>query len=94
MQPLNISAKAYLELFPPVERYATMQNQSGDCYLVSTVDGMFKDPAARATLLKCFTENADGTIKVRIGDTSINFQGTYFGDVSHIDGNYKYGGDF
>ncbi len=94
IQPLNISSKAYLELFPPIERYATRQNASGDCYLVSTLDGMFKDPAARVKLLECFTENPNGTIKVKLGDTSVTFPSTNFGNISHIDNTYKYGGNY
>ncbi len=94
IQPLNISAKAYLELFPPVERFATMQNQSGDCYLVSTIDGMFKDPATRVKLLQCFTENPDGTISVKIKDTNVIFRSTDFQGVSHVDSDYQYSGNY
>ena len=37
-QQLDISKEAYNKLFPPLERYMSSQGESGDCYLVSTLN--------------------------------------------------------
>ncbi len=74
MQELNLSAEKYLELFPPVKRFATSQGGVGDCYLVSGMDLMFKTPETRANILNCFTQEADGSVKIKIGDAQVKFE--------------------
>ncbi|MBQ8634917.1 hypothetical protein IJ425_02035 [bacterium] len=61
---LNISKYTYCNLFPAVERYASGQQASGDCYLISTLNAMMTNPKTRQNLLSCFSEvkNPDGTI--------------------------------
>lgn len=63
---LNISKDAYCRLFPAVDRYASGQQSSGDCYLVSALNTMMSNPETREILLSCFTENADGNISVKM----------------------------
>lgn len=68
-ETLNISKEKYCELFPPVERYASKQGQSGDCYLVSALNTMMADPRGKLQLLSCLTENSDGSITVKLPDS-------------------------
>ncbi len=73
LQQINMSAETFMELFPPAQRFATMQGNVGDCFLVSSLDLMFKTPETRVKLLECFTEQADGSIIVNLGGQSIHF---------------------
>lgn len=66
IKELNLSAQKYMELFPPVSRYTIQQHSSGDCYIISLLDAMTKKPETRAIILECFTENADGSISVKL----------------------------
>ncbi len=73
IQNLNMSAETYMELFPPAQRFASMQGEVGDCFLVSSLDLMFKTPETRVKLLQCFKEQPDGSIIVDISGQSIRF---------------------
>lgn len=66
LKTLKLSPQKYLELFPPISRYAMEQKYIGDCYLIASLDIMNKTPETRANLLECFTENADGSVTVKI----------------------------
>ena len=66
MEQLNMSREKYFELFPPASKYVINQNQSGDCYLLSTMYSMMTNPSTYANLLRCFTENEDGSVTVKI----------------------------
>ncbi len=68
-ETLNISKEKYCELFPPVERYASSQGYSGDCYLVAALNTMMADPKGKLQLLSCLTENSDGSITVKLPDS-------------------------
>ena len=72
LQELNISAEKYMELFPPVSRYASFQQKIGDCYLVSTLSAMMKTPETRVNILQCFTENADGSLTISIPNSKVS----------------------
>lgn len=65
-EELNISKSLYCELFPAVSRYASGQQHSGDCYLVSALNTMMSKPSTRTLLLSCFTENPDGSVTVKM----------------------------
>lgn len=65
LKELKISAQDYLELFPPVVRFASRQQGMGDCYLVASLDSLYKNPNGRERILECFTKNADGSISVK-----------------------------
>lgn len=73
---LNMSKEAYCRLFPAVDRYASGQKNSGDCYLVSALNTMLANGATRENLLSCFVENEDGSITVKMpnSDTSIEIK--------------------
>ncbi len=70
---LNMSKEAYCKLFPPLDRYTSGQQNSGDCYLVSSLNSIMANPNARNMLLSCFNENSDGSITVKMpnSDTEI-----------------------
>lgn len=72
-QELNISAEKYMELFPPVERFSMNQQRIGDCYLVAGLDALNKTPETRVQLLQCFTEQADGSVSVKLPNGKIEF---------------------
>lgn len=73
---LNISKDAYCRLFPAVDRYASGQQYSGDCYLVAALNTMIANDNTRETILSCFVENEDGSITVKMpnSDTSIEIK--------------------
>ena len=72
-QELNISAEKYMELFPPVERFSMNQQRIDDCYLVAGLDALNKTPETRVQLLQCFTEQADGSVSVKLPNGKIEF---------------------
>ena len=49
-----MTKEKFLELFPPVERFASVQGRLGDCYLVSAISACMRNPLARAELYKSF----------------------------------------
>ena len=50
----QMTKDAFLKLFPPVERFVTLQGNLGDCYLVSSMTSMMNTPEGRAELYKSF----------------------------------------
>ena len=72
LKTLKLSPQKYLELFPPISRYAMEQKYIGDCYLIASLDIMNKTPETRANLLECFTENADGSVTVKIPNGKVS----------------------
>lgn len=71
---LKISKSTYCRLFPPVDRYASGQGGSGDCYLVSSLNTMMTDPRTRVLLLSCFSENPDGSVVIRLPGSNVKTQ--------------------
>ena len=63
-QQLDISKDAYNKLFPTLQRYMSNQGNTGDCYLVSTLNNMMTNPETRGILLNCFSEDENGNITV------------------------------
>lgn len=61
----NMTKDKYLELFPPVKRFATAQNSLGNCYFVASLNSIMKNPKARASLYKSFELNGND-VKVTI----------------------------
>ena len=72
MEQLNMSREKYLELFPPSARFSINQQRSGDCYLLSALYSMEANPHTYANILRCFTENEDGSVTVKIPYKNIN----------------------
>lgn len=68
IEELFITQETYLELFPPVERFITIQSHNvGDCYMLAALDNIQQNPYARHKLLEMFRENADGTVDIVFG---------------------------
>lgn len=59
---LNISKTAYLKLFPPIERYASTQNNIGNCWEVSGLKALLYDAETRASVLRVFKEEGSDII--------------------------------
>ena len=55
----KMTKEKYLELFPPVQRFATQQGKIADCYLIQTLNLSMANPKARAEFLQSFTQNGD-----------------------------------
>lgn len=62
IEEIFMSKETYLELFPPVERFALSQSNLGNCYFVAAIDSMYQNKNARHKILKMFKENEDGTV--------------------------------
>lgn len=56
---LNMTAKMYEKLFPPVKRHDTYQGQIGDCYLVSVLAKSMENPRAKIELYKLFRQEGN-----------------------------------
>lgn len=56
---LKMDRDTYMELFPPISRYASCQGGTGDCYLLSSINSIMENPYSRATLYQCFTQKGD-----------------------------------
>jgi len=67
-EKLNISKETYCKLFPPIDRYSSGQQYSGDCYLISSLNSMMSRPSTRKMLLSCFSEDENGSIIVTMPD--------------------------
>lgn len=64
IEDLFLTPETYFELFPPIERFATCQNEQGDCYLLASVDSIYQNPSTRHLVLRLFKENPDNTVDV------------------------------
>ena len=73
IQELNISEEALNRLFPPDSAMIFNQGHAGDCYLVSTLYTLLSNPATKAIVLSCFTENEDGSITVKLPNGNVSF---------------------
>lgn len=63
----NMTKEKYLELFPPVLRFASKQRRLGDCYFVSSLASSMQNPLARLDIYKSFELQGDDVV-VRIKD--------------------------
>lgn len=59
---LNMDKKTYFKLFPPVERYANVQDGLGNCYEITALNSMMQNPKTRANFLKVFEQNGNDII--------------------------------
>lgn len=53
---LKITKEKYFELFPPIERFATTQNEIGNCWEISVLQGIYTNPQTRHLLLSMFSQ--------------------------------------
>lgn len=56
---LNISKDTYFELFPPIERYASTQNDIGNCWELTGINSLLSEPDTRELVLGLFKETKD-----------------------------------
>ncbi len=61
-EKLNISRDTYFKLFPPIERYASTQNQIGNCWELTGINSLLCAPDTRASVLRVFYEKGDDII--------------------------------
>lgn len=73
IEELGISAETFSKLFPDGCDVNVKQGNIGDCYLVASIYSMMSNPETSPAVLKCFTENADGSITVKIPEGSVEF---------------------
>ncbi len=59
LYPWNMTKDKYLELFPPVKRFMTSQRALKDCYFVSSLNSIMRNPQARAQLYKSFEQSGN-----------------------------------
>ena len=58
----NMTKEKYLELFPPVERFAVVQGAMPDCYLIQTLGLGMHNPKARVEFLQSFKLDGDNVV--------------------------------
>jgi hypothetical protein len=58
----QMTKEKYLELFPPVKRFTTIQGQTGNCYLVSAISNAMANPLYRADLYQLFKQDGNDII--------------------------------
>ena len=58
----GISKEKFDELFPLIDKYATAQGESGDCYLVATLIALMNNPLTRPYIYSSFEETKDGIL--------------------------------
>lgn len=73
LEPWNMTEEKFNELFPLVDRFSTKQGKD-DCYLISNLTSLYKNPKTRGIYYKCF-EQKGNDIFVTIPAYK-NFQGT------------------
>lgn len=59
---LKMDKPTYFKLFPPIERYATSQNQIGNCWELAAVNSLLSDPEERISILSLFEQKGDDVI--------------------------------
>lgn len=68
---LNMTKTKYLELFPPVTRFSTEQNDIGDCYFISGVLlGCMENPATYAKILQMISVDQNRNVTIRFDGMS------------------------
>ena len=58
-EQLKMDRETYMELFPPISRFASSQGHTGDCYLLSSINSMMENPRTRSALYECFTQKGN-----------------------------------
>lgn len=75
-EQLGIDAKTYLALFPPVERYASAQGGTGDCYLLSSINSVMENDNSRVALYRSFQQTDNGvSVTFPDSDVTVEFPG-------------------
>ena len=80
---LGIDKETYFELFPPIERYATTQNDIGNCWEITAFNTLLTDPQERYSVLSLFEQKGDSI--------SIHFPSNKAGKMVFDDGELPMG---
>ena len=80
---LGIDKETYFELFPPIERYATTQNDIGNCWEITGFNTLLTDPKERYSVLSLFKQDGDSI--------SIQFPSNNAGEIIFEDGELPIG---
>lgn len=59
LEPWEMSEESFNKLFPLVDRFTTQQGGIGDCYLLTTLDSLYRNPRTRGEYYKMFVEKGD-----------------------------------
>lgn len=54
IEALSMTGKDYIDLFPPVSRFASTQSCFGNCYEVTALNAIMDNPRTRENILRCF----------------------------------------
>jgi hypothetical protein len=72
LQKWNMTKEKYLELFPPVVRFATKQNGLGNCYFVTSLSSSMNNPAGRADIYSSLSLDGDNIVVTIKGYSGYN----------------------
>lgn len=61
---LKMDKPTYFKLFPPIERYATSQNQIGNCWELAAINSLLCDPEERSKFLSLYEQDGDDILVV------------------------------
>ena len=56
---LKMDKETYFELFPPIERFASTQNDIGNCWEITGFNTIFCDPQERISILSLYEQDGD-----------------------------------
>lgn len=59
---LNISKETYFKLFPPIERYASTQNNIGNCWEITGINSLLCENDTRVSVLSLFSQDGDDIV--------------------------------
>ncbi|MCM1003264.1 MAG: FHA domain-containing protein [Candidatus Gastranaerophilales bacterium] len=83
----NMTKEKYLELFPPVERFATAQGAVSNCHLIQTLGLAMHNPQARVQFLQSFALNGNDIV------VTVKGYENYHGSSTFTNGEIKLGSD-
>ena len=67
--PLNLNQRDFNQLFSPDDKkFQIQQSDIQDCFLVSTLESILKNPKARAKYYQCFSKDKDGSFQFTFAD--------------------------
>ena len=79
-QQLEMSKEAYFKLFPPIERFASTQNNIGNCWEITGINTIMNDSSQRVNLLS--------TIKEDGNDVIVSFPNGKYAEIRFKDGKF------
>lgn len=76
---VQLTKEKYFELFPPIERFGTTQNQIGNCWEISVLQGLYSNPKTRHIILNLFSQQGE--------DIIVKYPNGRYGEVLFKNGN-------